>query len=223
MISEQKFKELEELPFAEPPVSYPQINPIHAHLDELRKDVTLFSVTNAKYLPEELLCVLYEEMNRVIEDGLTYPHHKKFTYEDFVAYWFASYTAILLEGKYESLDALRLASKSKEQFKTLFLGTFYVKPNYIGRCSHVCNAGFLVNPIYRGMGIGKFLGKQYLTIAPKLGYVYSVFNLVFETNIASSRIWDSLGFDRIGYVKNVAVLKGQDKLVGAYIYGKDLC
>ena len=45
---------------------------------------------------------------------------------------------------------------------------------------------------------------------------------MFETNIASLKIWDSLGFDRIGYVKNVAVLEGENKLVGAYMYGKDL-
>lgn len=72
------------------------------------------------------------------------------------------------------------------------------------------------------MGLGKELGKKYLQVAPELGYVYSVFNLVFETNIASLKIWDSLGFDRIGYVKNVAVLEGENKLVGAYMYGKDL-
>jgi hypothetical protein len=30
------------------------------------------------------------------------------------------------------------------------------------------------------------------------GYIYSVFNLVYVSNIASCRLWDSLGFDRIG-------------------------
>lgn len=76
--------------------------------------------------------------------------------------------------------------------------------------------------MYNGLGLGKELGAKYLDIAPRLGYVYSVFNLVFETNVPSLKIWDSLGFERIGYVKNVAVLKGHDKLVGAYMFGKDL-
>jgi len=30
------------------------------------------------------------------------------------------------------------------------------------------------------------------------GYIYSVFNLVYVSNVASCRLWDSLGFDRIG-------------------------
>ena len=34
------------------------------------------------------------------------------------------------------------------------------------------------------------------------------------------RIWDSHGFEKIGYVKNVAALKGVKGLVGAYMYGK---
>ena len=38
------------------------------------------------------------------------------------------------------------------------VGSFYVKPNYPDRCSHICNGGFLVSQNYRGNGIGKFLG-----------------------------------------------------------------
>ena len=86
----------------------------------------------------------------------------------------------------------------------------------------MCNAGFVVNHEKRGLGLGKELGRKYLVWAPQLGYVYSVFNLVFETNIASLKIWDGLGFERIGYVKNVAVLKGHKHLVGAHMFGKDL-
>lgn len=33
------------------------------------------------------------------------------------------------------------------------------------------------------------------------GYTYSVFNLVYETNVASCRIWDSLGFERISTLR----------------------
>ena len=85
----------------------------------------------------------------------------------------------------------------------------------------MCNSGFLINTNERGLGLGKELGRKYLQIAPQIGYVYSVFNLVFETNVASLKIWDSIGFERIGYVKNVAVLKGMDKLVGAHMFGYD--
>jgi hypothetical protein len=54
------------------------------------------------------------------------------------------------------------------------------------------------------------------------GYVYSVFNLVYESNIASCRLWDSLGFDRIGRVPGCGQLKGHEKLVDAIQYGRHL-
>lgn len=55
------------------------------------------------------------------------------------------------------------------------------------------------------------------------GYSYSVFNLVYETNVASCRIWDALGFKRIGRVKGCGDLKSYPgELVDAIIYGRDL-
>lgn len=54
------------------------------------------------------------------------------------------------------------------------------------------------------------------------GYTYSVFNLVFESNIASIRIWESLGFKRIGVVKGAGRLKGYEEPVNAVIFGRDL-
>lgn len=64
---------------------------------------------------------------------------------------------------------------------------------------------------YSGKGVGKTLGKAYLHYAPLLGYKASVFNLVYTSNIASTRIWDSLGFDRVGLVPNAGRLKSRDE------------
>ena len=67
------------------------------------------------------------------------------------------------------------------------------------------------------------MGEVYIDWAPKLGYIYSVFNLVYETNVASCRIWDSLGFKRIGRVKECGNLRSYpDQLIDAIIYGRDL-
>jgi hypothetical protein len=55
------------------------------------------------------------------------------------------------------------------------------------------------------------------------GYTYSVFNLVYETNVASCRIWDALGFKRIGRVKGCGNLRSHpDQLIDAIIFGRDL-
>lgn len=54
------------------------------------------------------------------------------------------------------------------------------------------------------------------------GYTYSVFNLVYETNTASTRIWDSLGFKRIGRIPGCGKLRSSADPVDAIIYGRDL-
>ena len=45
------------------------------------------------------------------------------------------------------------------------LGAFYIKPNYPGICSHVCNGGFIVHKKYRGLGLGRFMGECYVGLA----------------------------------------------------------
>lgn len=55
------------------------------------------------------------------------------------------------------------------------------------------------------------------------GYTYSVFNLVYETNTASIKIWDALGFKRIGRVKGAGNLQSHPEvMVDAIIYGRGL-
>lgn len=48
------------------------------------------------------------------------------------------------------------------------LGTFYIRPNYPGRSSHVCNGGFIVTDAARNRGVGRLMGEGYLEWAPKL-------------------------------------------------------
>ncbi|KAF8550250.1 hypothetical protein OG21DRAFT_1514260 [Imleria badia] len=67
------------------------------------------------------------------------------------------------------------------------VGFYYVKPNYPGRSSHICNAGFVVPPTHRNGGYGRVLARSYLYYAPRLGYEASVFNLVYVNNVASVR------------------------------------
>ncbi|CAI5756044.1 unnamed protein product [Candida verbasci] len=225
--SNDMYNSVKHLPFADGKFT---ATPKYPHqfenfkLSKTDQPVTLLNIHNTEIdqLPINLLKVLQDEFNYIIEEGKTYPHESSMNdINEFKLYWFKHFASILLQGTFTNMKDLQ--DDVNFNFKDIFLGTFYIKPNYIGRCSHVCNAGFIVNHEKRRLGLGKELGKKYLQIAPKLGYIYSVLNLVFETNIASLKIWDSLGFERIGYIKNVAVLKGNDdKLVGAYMFGKDL-
>lgn len=212
---------LKTLPFADRTyATTPRVTDnIEFSLQKTGEKATLVTAHSAADVAPGLLKRAWLEMNHVIDAGRTYPHYQLMTYDEFLSYLFEGFAAILVTGVY---DATAPGADQESFWNDRYLGHFYVKPNYIGRCSHVCNAGFIVNHMRQRMGLGKELGRKYLDIAPRLGYVYSVFNLVFETNEASCRIWESLGFDKIGYIKNVAMLRGEERLVGAYMYGKDL-
>ena len=97
--------------------------------------------------------------------------------------------------------------------------------NALTDTSQLCNAGFIVPETSRGQNIGKTLGRAYLHFGPLLGYRGSVFNLVYASNVASSKIWDSLGFERAGLIPGAGRLKslqegGEDDYVDAIVYYK---
>jgi hypothetical protein len=74
---------------------------------------------------------------------------------------------VMLLGDAESVDDL--LHSGTESWERYCLGSFYIKPNYPGRSSHVCNGGFLVGPLARNRGVGRLMGEGYLEWAPKLG------------------------------------------------------
>lgn len=99
----------------------------------------------------------------------------------------------------------------------LFVAAFYVKPNYPGRSAHLCNGGFLVSHAYRSLGAGELCGAAYRVLARRLGYRGSVFNLVFSDNPGSARLWDKLGFVRVGVIpgagrRNMPRKKGNNNI-----------
>lgn len=84
------------------------------------------------------------------------------------------------------------------------IGAFYIKPNFPGRCSHICNAGFLVPRQHRGNGVGRVMATAFLDLAKELGYRAVFFNLVFTS--PALRLYKSLGFKEIGTVPQAGLL-----------------
>ena len=75
----------------------------------------------------------------------------------------------------------------------------YVKPNYGGPAATVANAGFMVDPVHSGRGIGRRLAEHVLREAWRDGYRAMVFNAVVATNPALD-LWHALGFVILGTV-----------------------
>ncbi|KAL2870764.1 GNAT family N-acetyltransferase [Aspergillus lucknowensis] len=184
--------------------------------------VTLYPITTGpSSLPHSLLRFLHAEFSAEIERGCTYPMEEPMEFARFGEYWFGLFGVVAVLDSPDGEEEGRGLSEDRD-WERECLGTFYVKPNYPGRCSHVCNAGFLTTGAARNQGVGVVMGRAYLHFAPLLGYKYSVFNLVFENNVASVKIWEKLGFSVIGRVPGAARLTNSEELVDALIIGKDL-
>jgi GNAT superfamily N-acetyltransferase len=130
---------------------------------------------------------LYGIMQQIIEDGETYPQDTM-DFEQFKQYYCSHHVFGLIH------DQVAIAA-------------FYVKPNFPGRCSHICNAGFIVSEKWRGKGVGGILADYYEIVARELGYKASYFNLVFENNNPSLALWKKRGYSITGKIPNAGLLK----------------
>lgn len=148
-----------------------------------------------------------ELLNLTLAEGNTYPQKQPLSPSEFAAYWLNHQAFVV-----------RSFGESTTQAPNEVLGAFYLKPNFPGRCSHICNAGFIVQPQKRGLGIGRFMGEAMLLIAASLGYEAVMFNLVFSTNIASIRLWQSLGFQTIGRIPGAVKLDTQQVIDALMMY-----
>lgn len=77
-------------------------------------------------------------------------------------------------------DQVWTLEEAGEDWHRLCLGTFYIKPNYPGRSSHICNGGFIVTDAARNKGVGRLMGEAYLAWAPKLVSLLSILPLFFS-------------------------------------------
>ena len=100
-------------------------------------------------------------------------------------------------------------------------GSYIIGANGDGRFAHIANASYIVSADFRGQGIGKLLCKHSIELAKSQGYKAIQFNRVVSTNLAAVTLWQSLGFEIIGTIKNGFNHK-QLGLVDFYIMYRDL-
>lgn len=120
------------------------------------------------------------QLNREIDLGDTYPMTTTFeSPETFTSYWFQNFAAVMVLGHVNSLYEVEGFGDDGEKvdWEKVCLGTFYIKPNYPGRSSHVCNAGFLVSDGSRGKGVGRLMGEAYLDWVRIFDFIYSLYLL----------------------------------------------
>ncbi len=87
------------------------------------------------------------------------------------------------------------------------VGLYILHPNNIGRCGHICNASYAVRKDVRGRRIGEQLVTHCMDEARKLGFTILQFNAVVKSNERALRLYEKLGFVRLGVIPRGFLMK----------------
>lgn len=79
-------------------------------------------------------------------------------------------------------------------------GLYILHPNNVGRCGHIANASYAVKEGKRGLHIGERLVRHSLETGRALGFRILQFNAVVQRNIQAVRLYEKLGFIRLGTI-----------------------
>ena len=131
---------------------------------------------------EEDLAGMVKVWNEVVEAGNAFPQIEPLT----------------VESAREFFDAQTLTTVADLVGKTM--GLYILHPNNVGRCAHVANASYAVASSARGLGLGRALVEDSLVQAARKGFRGLQFNAVVASNEGAIRLYDKLGFTRVGTI-----------------------
>lgn len=164
-----KYRSSGDVPYQDAPSPMPsEIVSRQITLRDRVTAATLVPFSSHLQVPVSLLSYLCDQLNREIERGDTYPMTEAMPLERFAPYWFANFGAVMILGDLAKVQAMLSEDAADRDWNKDCLGSFYIKPNYPGRSSHVCNGAFLVTDASRNRGVGRMMGEGYIDWAPKL-------------------------------------------------------
>lgn len=126
---------------------------------------------------------IWQIIEPIIKAGETYVFDPETPKDEILDYWFAADKHVYVAAEDGNI-----------------IGTFWLKPNYPGLGSHVCNAAYMVAPNAAGKGIGRKMAEFSLEEARRLGFTAMQFNFVVKSNTAAVRLWQSIGMEIIGEI-----------------------
>ena len=86
-------------------------------------------------------------------------------------------------------------------------GLYILHPNNIGRCGHICNASYAVRRDLRGQHTGEKLVTHCMKKGRELGFRILQFNAVVASNRYALRLYEKLGFIRLGTIPGGLLMK----------------
>lgn len=133
------------------------------------------------YAPEDV-AQMANIWNQVVSDGVAFPQTEPLDLDQARAFFAAQ-------------DFCGVCQDGDE-----VVGLYILHPNNVGRCGHIANASYAVERDRRGAGAGRALVCHSLETAKKLGFRLMQFNAVVRTNERALRLYESLGFVRLGII-----------------------
>jgi len=101
------------------------------------------------------------------------------------------------------------------------VGTYYLRPNFDGGASHICNCGYVVSERARGRGIAARMCEHSQAEAVARGYRAMQYNLVVSSNADAVHLWRKMGFAIVGTIPD-AFRHPRLGFVDAYVMYKRL-
>ena len=129
--------------------------------------------------------------NQVVGQGNAFPKEEPMTIPQGIEFF-----------KSQSFTAVALDNESNE-----VLGLYILHPNNVGRCGHISNASYAVDISKRGAGIGEALVRHCMKKAKQLGFKILQFNAVVKSNTHAIKLYEKLGFIKLGTIKGGFRLK----------------
>lgn len=129
--------------------------------------------------------------NEVVNDGVAFPQTELLSVNE-AAQFFASQTHCAVARDSENGD---------------IFGLYILHPNNVGRCGHIGNASYAVASAARGRHIGRLLVEDSLAKAKECGFRLMQFNAVVAANIYAQKLYESLGFIKLGTIPGGFLMK----------------
>ena len=148
--------------------------------------------------------IIWEIFRATIAPGDAFVYDPNTPREEAMAYWFAKGTRTYVaerEGR--------------------IVGSYILRANRPGLGDHISNAGFMVDPAARSLGVGRAMAEHALNEARRLGYQAMQFNFVISTNESAVHLWQQLDFRIVGTLPGAFRHAGKG-FVDAYVMFRSL-
>lgn len=134
------------------------------------------------YTPEDI-ADMTAIWNEVVEEGLAFPQEECLDETTGRAF-------------FESQTYCGVAEDAAGRLQGLYI----LHPNNVGRCGHIGNASYAVSSRSRGLRIGERLVRDSICQARAAGFGLLQFNAVVASNTRARRLYEKLGFQKLGTI-----------------------